>query len=51
VDGHGMRTVTLTILPVRCRYLHGCHAQPPVLRSLPPDLRLRRPKVNGLGGL
>jgi len=25
---------------VRCRYLHGCHAQPPVLRSLPLDLRL-----------
>jgi ubiquitin len=31
----------LTNFAVRCRYLHGCHAQPPVLRSLPPDLRLR----------
>jgi small subunit ribosomal protein S27Ae len=31
----------LTIVTVRCRYLHGCHAQPPVLWSLPPDLRLR----------
>jgi ubiquitin len=27
-------------LSVRCRYLHGCHAQPPVLWSLPLDLRL-----------
>jgi len=36
----------LTTLPVRCRYLHGRHAQPPVLRSLPPHLRLRRPQVN-----
>lgn len=30
---------------VRSWYLHGCHAQPPVLRSLPLDLRFRRPKV------
>jgi ubiquitin len=36
----------LTIMTVRCRYLHGCHAQPPVLRSLPPDLRLRRVQVD-----
>lgn len=32
--------------PVRCRYLHGCHAQPPVLRQVPPDLRLRRVQVD-----
>jgi ubiquitin len=36
----------LTIAIVRCRYLHGCHAQPPVLRSLPPYLRLRRVQVD-----
>ena len=27
---------------VRCRCLHGCHGGPPVLRSLPPHLRLRQ---------
>jgi ubiquitin-small subunit ribosomal protein S27Ae len=27
---------------VRCRCLHGCYAGSPVLRSLPPDLRLRQ---------
>jgi ubiquitin len=32
----------LTTFSVRCRYLHGRHAQPPVLWSLPLDLRLRR---------
>ena len=31
----------LTTDTVRCRNLHGCHAQPPVLRPLPPHLRLR----------
>lgn len=31
---------------VRCRCLHGCHAQPPVLRQVPPHLRLRRVQVN-----
>ena len=36
----------LTCFTVRCRYLHGCHAQPPVLRSLPPHLRLRRVQVD-----
>ena len=30
---------------VRCRYFHGCYAQPTILRPLPPDLRLRRPEV------
>ena len=29
-------------VPVRCRCLHGCHGGPPVLRSLPPHLRLRQ---------
>ena len=32
-------------LAVRCWYLHGCDAQPTILRSLPPDLRLRRPEI------
>ncbi|KAA8913857.1 ubiquitin/ribosomal protein L40 fusion protein [Sphaerosporella brunnea] len=27
---------------LRCRCLHGRHAQPPVLRQVPPHLRLRR---------
>ncbi len=31
----------LTVVSVRRRCLHGCHAGPPVLRPLPPDLRLR----------
>jgi ubiquitin len=30
---------------VRRWYLHGCDAQPPVLRPLPPDVCLRRPEV------
>jgi len=33
--------------PVRCRCLHGCYAQPSVLRQVPPHLRLRRVQVNG----
>jgi small subunit ribosomal protein S27Ae len=32
----------LTCFLVRRWCLHGCHAGPPVLRSLPPDLRLRQ---------
>ena len=32
--------------PVRCRCLHGCHAGPPVLRPLPPYLRLREERLN-----
>merc|ERR1739842_245856 len=31
---------------LRCWYLHGCHAQPSILRSLPPYLRLRRPEID-----
>jgi small subunit ribosomal protein S27Ae len=35
----------LTGSTVRCRYLHGCHERPPVLRPLPPDLRLRQDQL------
>ena len=37
---HGCRT--LTIVPVRCRCFYGCHARSPILRPLPPHLRLRQ---------
>jgi small subunit ribosomal protein S27Ae len=33
---------------VRCRYLHGRHAGPTILRTMPLDLRLRQ-AVNGIG--
>jgi small subunit ribosomal protein S27Ae len=35
----------LTCRVVRCRCLHGCHAGPPVLRPLPPYLRLREERL------
>ncbi len=33
---------------MRCRCLHGCHAQPSILRSLPSYLRLRRSQISAL---
>ena len=32
---------------VWCWCLHGCHAQPSVLRKVPPHLRFRRVEING----